>query len=438
MSDVDPEYEHGGAEPDDSSEPLANDRAVQLPDEARDDLDESGQDDLDESDPMETCERESAGPPPSAVADPPWASGLLSQERAIIPPSPAFEIRSAIDEPPAPPPPATTGEIGPDGIVDHDTPDDPVETVGLASIEPVAEELGGLFCPAERDTLLCETMTGHDPAAAREDIVSEPSARPAEMTVPACGDEPSPAQPVAEPPRMAVSNTALDPTVLAAGATPARSPAMSQSSSQLSQELAAMSDRFSELGERMLTAARQLHAPGTPPAEDLLEAVGTCRREFSSLRDRTRELAESFLLEPPPADQIKSLQDVTGLLDHVAQAEIFRVKTEVQRQRAVAILDRILLLSHRTTPDFPALRECHEKAQGLRALVSEAHWSSLHPETERLADGDHHFANLLTLIENPDDLSDEMWADLHEDVSRVFGRQLAAAAARTNLVPRKD
>jgi hypothetical protein len=31
-----------------------------------------------------------------------------------------------------------------------------------------------------------------------------------------------------------------------------------------------------------------------------------------------------------------------------------------------------------------------------------------------------------------------MWANLHEDVSRVFGKQLAAAAARAKLVPRKD
>jgi hypothetical protein len=387
---------------------------------------------------METCNRESGEPPPSAVADPPRAAGLLSQERAVNQPSPAVAFRGAIDETPAPPPPATTGVTGHDWTDDHDRTDDPVETSGPASPEPVAEASGGLSRPPARATLSGETLTGNHPAAVQEDIASERSARPAEVTGAASGDVRPPAQPVSEPPLLPVSNTALVPTALAAGATPARSPAMSQNSSQLSQELAAMPDRFSELGERMPTAARQLHAPGPPPAEDLFEAVGTCRRAFTSLRDRTRELAESLLLEPPSADQIKSLQDVTGLLDRVAQAEILQSKTEEQRRRAVAILDRVLSLSHRTTSDFPALRECHEKAQGLRSLVSEAHWSSLHPETERLAEGDHHFANLLTLIEDRDDLSDEMWANLHEDVSRVFGKQLAAAAARSKLVPRKD
>ena len=69
---------------------------------------------------------------------------------------------------------------------------------------------------------------------------------------------------------------------------------MSQSSSHLSTELSALSDRFSELGERLLAAARQLHAPGVPPADDLIQAVGASRQEFSSLRDRARELAVSF------------------------------------------------------------------------------------------------------------------------------------------------
>ena len=82
-------------------------------------------------------------------------------------------------------------------------------------------------------------------------------------------------------------------------AEPARSLSMSQSSSShLSQELADLSDRFSELGERLLTAARQLHAPGTPPPDDLLESLGACRRDFQSLRDRSRRTRRVALPRP--------------------------------------------------------------------------------------------------------------------------------------------
>src|SRR5262249_7972034 len=51
-------------------------------------------------------------------------------------------------------------------------------------------------------------------------------------------------------------------------AEPAGSPMMSpsQSRSSLSRELAALSGRFVELGEQLLSTASQLHTPGTPPA----------------------------------------------------------------------------------------------------------------------------------------------------------------------------
>ena len=74
---------------------------------------------------------------------------------------------------------------------------------------------------------------------------------------------------------------------------------MSQSSSHLSQELAALSDRFSELGERLLSAARQLHAPGTPPSDDLLESLAALPAR-ASCRSATRalELAGALRCRP--------------------------------------------------------------------------------------------------------------------------------------------
>lgn len=209
---------------------------------------------------------------------------------------------------------------------------------------------------------------------------------------------------------------------------------MSQTSSLLSQELAGMSDRFSEVGERLLASARQLHAPGIPPADELLESLAGCRHEFLSLRDRAVQLASSLSVSCPPAEQLSSLQDLTTLLDHAAEAEIRQSKSEELRRRSLSVLDRVLTLSHTSIPDFAPLRECHDRARELRHTIAEGAWTSLPADAEKLAEGQHHFADLLTLIEDHDDLHDDHWATLHESVGQAFGKSLAAAAARSKLV----
>ncbi len=55
-------------------------------------------------------------------------------------------------------------------------------------------------------------------------------------------------------------------------------------------------------------------------------------------------------------------------------------------------------------------------------------------EAIRLAEGDHPFVDLLTLIEEGDTLSDDDWARLHTSVGAAFGVPLARAAARGRLV----
>ncbi len=219
-----------------------------------------------------------------------------------------------------------------------------------------------------------------------------------------------------------------------AEAMPVRSPLMSQNSSDLSQELAALSDRFSDIGERLLAAARQFHAPGAPPSEELIDAIGVSRRDFFSLRDRTLELAGSLHLSCPPADQLGNLQAINAILDAAAEAEIRKSRGEETRRRAVSLLDRVKSIAHTSIAPFEPLAQVHEQAHSLHAGISESAWAEMHPDAEKLAAGDHHFADLLALIENHDELSDEQWATLHESVSQNFGKALAAAAARSKLV----
>jgi hypothetical protein len=215
---------------------------------------------------------------------------------------------------------------------------------------------------------------------------------------------------------------------------PARSHSMSQSSSDLSQELATISDRFSDLGESLLAAARQLHAPGVLPSDDLLGAIAACRSDFLALRDRSCALAGSLHVSHAPPDHLASLHDLTSLLDDLAEAEVHQNKSEEVRKRALWVLDRVLSLTHASVPDFGALRDCHEKAGALRHSIETGGWKSLPAESEHLAEGEHPFAHLLSLIEDRDELSDELWASMHESVGAAFGKPLAAAAARAKLV----
>jgi hypothetical protein len=208
---------------------------------------------------------------------------------------------------------------------------------------------------------------------------------------------------------------------------------MSQSSNDLSQELAVISDVFSDLGERLLHAARQLHAPGAPPPEALVAELTSSRRDFLGLRDRARERAGALGVSCPPADAQDTIQTLTSLLDQVAEAEIRQAKGEEVRRRALSVLERAKGLTYAGSDDFAPLRECRDRAHQLHSTIAGAPWSDLPPETERLAEGDHAFAHLLSLLDDREELNDDRWATLHDSVGATFGKQLAAAAARCKL-----
>lgn len=210
---------------------------------------------------------------------------------------------------------------------------------------------------------------------------------------------------------------------------------MSQNSSNdLSQELAVLSDVFSDLGERLLGVARQLHSPGAPPPEKLIEELGSSRRDFLALRERATERADALNVPFPRDETLDTIQGLTAILDLVAEAEIRQSRGEEVRRRAVARLDRVLRLAHSADPTFAPLGEVHERARNLRESIGQAHWSGLPDETEPLSEGDHVFASLLGLVEDRDSLDDDAWSAMHEVVGTTFGKSLAAAAARSKLV----
>ena len=168
--------------------------------------------------------------------------------------------------------------------------------------------------------------------------------------------------------------------------------------------------------------------------------LGDCRKAFGSLRERVLGRAESLSLSGPPAETLANLNDLSGLIDQIAETEIRQSNSEEVRSRALSVLDRVLAISHVSASEFAPLRESQEQAHDLRESVATGHWAGLPAETEKLAEGGHHYADLLSLIEHPEDLSDEAWAELHDSVGR-FDNPMAAAAGASScpvLGPRRN
>src|SRR5439155_6115384 len=69
-----------------------------------------------------------------------------------------------------------------------------------------------------------------------------------------------------------------------------RSP-MTEGSEQIWQDLSVMADAFADLGRRLLSASRQLHAPGSPPSDTLVDDINALRQGFAAMRERTCRLA---------------------------------------------------------------------------------------------------------------------------------------------------
>jgi hypothetical protein len=202
---------------------------------------------------------------------------------------------------------------------------------------------------------------------------------------------------------------------------------------EIARELAALTQRFLDLGAKLGEAARALEIAGAPPSTGLVEALAGARGQFVELRTLALTAADAAGL-PPPGEP-ESLNDIEPLLTAIAEALRARARREALEHAqagAVAILDRALQMVHRDDPKFGALVSGHAKAHDAREAVvqltepdsDEAHqvFASIQP-----------FSDLLTMVESRDALDDDRYAQLEESVTRAFGRSLAVAAARGRL-----
>jgi hypothetical protein len=201
----------------------------------------------------------------------------------------------------------------------------------------------------------------------------------------------------------------------------------------IARELAALTQRFVDLGARLAETARGLEDAGAPPATGLVEELVGARGQFVQLRSHA--LSTAAAVGVTHASDPQSLHDLEPLLAAIQEALLAQARREalVQAQRgALATLDRALQIIHYDDPKFAALATCHGQAQEARAAVT-ALSEIASEDARRTLDLVGPFADLLALVENRDGLDDDRYAELEESVSLCFGRPLAVAAARGRL-----
>ncbi len=202
---------------------------------------------------------------------------------------------------------------------------------------------------------------------------------------------------------------------------------------ELARELAALTQRFVDLGTRLGEAAHGLQGAGAPPPNGLAEALAGARGQFQELRSQALTVADAAGV-PAPA-RTESLNEIEPLLDAIAAALRERARREALervQQGAIAVLDRVLEILHQDEGQFPALVGCHARARDARAAVL-ALTEIESEETRRVIDGIRPFSDLLAMVEARDGADDDRYAATEESVSHAFGRPLAVAAARGRL-----
>src|SRR5437867_975163 len=214
---------------------------------------------------------------------------------------------------------------------------------------------------------------------------------------------------------------------------------MDQKYKQLDHELSALSKVFSELAARLSEAANDAAPPGVMPSEKLLEQISASRKHFEHVRSAVHGHAVAMLVSPlPKLGELVSIATIDALLKAAAIAEQTKSSIEDEREQALAILDRVLAITHRESADFKALQECHASVGALRNAVSNVLWPHRHPESESIVQSRHAATELLSFVENLHQLDDERWMALEAKITESYGKPLFVAASRGKLTVRAE
>lgn len=290
--------------------------------------------------------------------------------------------------------PAAASPGGPAPEATSSTPVAPVAEAVTSMPEPAAEISPGLVEPpivAAEATTAVESRSAPEPSAAAPTTRSSSSARLA-----------------------------------------AESEAAGAERAELLARHAALTEEFARVGTELTQQAEQWRSGGAPPSQSLIEALTACHRDFGRLRDDTEALAGvlDILVE---RDRLANLEDVATLLHTLGEAEGRRSQLEAVRSHALGVLDRVLGLSHADQKEYAPLVATQATAADRRKTIAEAPVLELPGDATRLAEGEHPFNALLTLVAG-EALSDDLWASSLEAVEAEFGKPLSVAVARSKIV----
>jgi hypothetical protein len=210
---------------------------------------------------------------------------------------------------------------------------------------------------------------------------------------------------------------------------------MALNAEDLAKRLAALRERFTTLAATLTQTTQQLQASGTLPPETLVDEIAKVRTDFVDVRHRVLEAARSLSINVPAMSEIDSIRALEPVLETVAQAQAAEEKKAAlaeARARVMAVLDRVLTVTHMDGPNFAALVQCLTKAREIRQAAQDPKAFDTE-NTPAFLESIPSFAALLSIIEGRDALDDEKFAVLDEAVTQSFGRTLAVAAARGKL-----
>lgn len=216
-----------------------------------------------------------------------------------------------------------------------------------------------------------------------------------------------------------------------------------------------LTGNFAQLGSLLLDAAAEMQKSGRPISDVMVEELQTTRKDFEDLRAELLRAAELFhvtpLLKP---EEIPDLYTLEKLLNVVIEAittarlraeeearkaeEARRVEAQIAaaqqvRQETTALLDRVLLLAHKTQPNYKPLQECYGQASKLRETIVALIGAPAPLEEQTLREAQKPYQSLIYLIEEWNNLDGDQWDALREEVAQYFGKELAAQAARGQL-----
>ena len=211
---------------------------------------------------------------------------------------------------------------------------------------------------------------------------------------------------------------------------------MASNADDLAKRLATLSERLTTLAAALAQTTQQLQASGTVPTEAVVDEITKVRTDFVDVRHRILEAARSLSINAPATSEINSLRTLEPLLDSVVQALAAQEKRAAlaeARTRVMAVLDRVLTISHSDGPNFAALVPCLVKAKEIRQAAQDPKAFDSENTPDFLESSIPSFVALLSIIEGRDALDDDKFAVLDEAVTQAFGRTLAVAAARGKL-----